>query len=506
MTPPRTDGSDRSPGTQAPRSRRWIGALAVLLLAPALVVGGLVVQAARLPSRQVQVEPVPVAVDVDAASRNLADALALPTVSRQGGAFETQPFDHLEGLLIQRFPRVHDTLVKEVVAGHSLLFTWPGTDPTLAPLVLMGHTDVVPATDEGWEVPPFSGRIDDGWIWGRGALDDKHNVLGQLEAVEHWLAQGYTPARTVHLAYGHDEEVGGEAAAAIAALLMERGQRPWMVLDEGGSIVTDAIDGLSRPAALIGIAEKGYATIELIARGEGGHSSMPPPSTASGRIGAAVARIEANPMPASVRGPAAMMMDWLAPEMAWPMRAVFGNRRLLGPVIARQMTRKPSTNALLRTTTAVTLLSGSTKENVLPTEARAAVNFRILPGDTSEDVLAHVRRVVADESIEVRLGGDIRSEPSPVSRVDGPAFESLQRAIRETYPEAVVAPYLVLGATDARHYAPHSDAVYRFSPTLLSLADLSRIHGFDERIGVDEYGRLVGFYVRLIAHATAGEG
>lgn len=466
-------------------------------------VGALGVRAATLTSRQLDVAPRPIEVDAQAAAARLAEALAIPTLSRQDGSVDEAAFEDLHQLLMDRFPAVHDALERERVDGYSLLYTWRGTDPSLPPVILLGHLDVVPVapgTEAEWVHDPFSGTLEDGWIWGRGALDDKHNVLGQLEAVERLLHQGYQPQRTVYLAYGHDEERGGAGAQAIVATLQRRGVRARMVLDEGGAIVTDGLPGLAGPAALIGIAEKGYATVTLEAASEGGHASMPPPSTASGRIGAAVAALEARPMPASVSGPAAQMFDWLAPEMGGPMRLVFANRWLLEPVIRSQMVGKNSTNALIRTTHAVTMLEGAPQENVLPARARARVNYRILPGDTPEAVLAHVRSVVEPFGVTASLDPRFLSPPSPVSPVDGP-FLDLQAAIHEVFPEAVVAPYLVLGATDARHYAPLSDHVYRFSPMMLSQADLARIHGTNERLSVEGYGRLVAFYVRLVERA-----
>jgi len=485
--------------------RKWIAGAGVIAIA---FVGALVGNAAMHTSQQIQVDPVTVDVDAKAAAERLSRAVQIETVSTQGAEFEGFPFLELHDLLEHSYPLVHKTLKREIVADYSLLYTWRGSDESLAPMLLMAHQDVVPVeagTEDAWTHPPFSGAIEDGTIWGRGTMDDKNNVLAQLEAVEMMIADGFQPKRTIYLAYGHDEEIGGTGAVATAALLKERGVRLYLVLDEGGAIVSNSMPGLDAAPAYVGISEKGYVTVELVARSEGGHSSMPPPHTASGRIGAAVARLEANPMPAAFAGPAGDMLDALGREMGFGMKFVFANRWLLGPVVKAQMLGKPASAAMLRTTTAVTMLEGSVKENVLPQVARARVNFRILPGDTIDSVVAHVRETIDDDEIEVIANGDIGSNPSPISRIDGPEFAALERSIREIFPSTPVAPFLVLGATDARHYAGLSDCVYRFTPNLLENQDLKRIHGTDEAVGVENYAKGIGFYVRFVQNTAGAE-
>ncbi len=482
--------------------RKWLAGLTLFVVGLA---GFLLANTLMHTSKQRQVEPVAVDINAEAVAQRLSRAVQLPTVSAQDGKFDGFVFLELHDLLEHAFPLVHSTLKREVVADYSLLYTWQGSDPSLDPLLLMAHQDVVPVepgTEDTWTHPPFSGAIADGAIWGRGTMDDKNNVLAQLEAVEKLLTDGFQPKRTVHLAYGHDEEVGGTGAIAIASLLKERGIELYMVLDEGGAIVADSMPGVSSAPAYVGISEKGYVTVELIARATGGHSSMPPQHTAAGRIGAAVARLESNPMPASVSGPAEEMLDALGPEMDFGMKLVFANRWLLGPIVKSQMLEKPPSAAMLRTTTAVTMLEGSVKENVLPAVARARINFRILPGDSIESVLAHVRETIDDDQIEVISNGDMANEPSPVSRIDGPQFATVARSIREVYPDSPVAPYLVLGATDARHYTGLSDCVYRFTPNALENADLKRIHGTDEAVGLESYANGIAFYVRLLTNAA----
>src|SRR5437773_596279 len=312
--------------------------------------------------------------------------------------------------------------------------------------VALERQDVVPVesgTESRWTEPPFEGRIAGGYVWGRGALDDEGSLVGILEAVEHLVAAGTKPRRTVYLAFGYDEEVGGRRGAArIADLLASRNVHPELVLDEGGALATGLITGVAAPVALIGIAEKGYVTVELTAQAEGGHSSMPPRATAVGILAAGLARLETRQMPRAIRGPTADMFDYLGPEMPFAPRLVMANRWLLGGILTSQFGTTPQGNALLRTTTAPTVLQAGVKENVLPSTARALVNFRILPGDSVASVLEHVRRVVHDPQITVHPLTETLSNPSPVSSPDSAPFRLLARTIRAVAPGTIVTPWL----------------------------------------------------------------
>jgi carboxypeptidase PM20D1 len=480
--------------------------LAVVLVGVLLLAAGLVVRAVSLPSRQLVVEPVPpMAVDPGAAGR-LARAVTFRTVSYQDPA-ETDPeqFRALHRYLEASFPGVHRTLRRELVSELSLLFTWTGRDPAARPLLFLSHLDVVPVESEtAWSHPPFAGEIADGHVWGRGALDDKLGVLGLLEAVESLLRDGFQPRRTIYLAFGHDEEVlGRRGAPAIAALLGERGVTPELVLDEGLPVVVGQFSGVRAPVATIGIAEKGYVSVELTVEGEGGHSSMPPPETPVGTLAKAITRLEAHRPRPALAGAARQLLAAVAPHMDLGRRIAIANLWLFGPLVEWQLTGSPVTDALIRTTTAPTMLEGGPKENVLPARARAVVNFRIRPGDSVAGVLAHVQATVADARVKaVPLPSAMRSEPSPESSIESSAFQTLARTIREVFPDALVVPSLVLGATDARHYATLAPgAVYRFIPVRMRPEDRRRVHGIDERIAVAGYEDAVRFYARLIRNA-----
>lgn len=472
----------------------------------ALVVATCLVRVVMLPGPAPRGTPAPpIALDQAGAVQRMAGAVRIPTVSH-GEPEKNDPaqLDAFAAYLETSFPRAHATLARERV-GKSLLFTWAGKDPAAAPLLLLAHMDVVPiepGTEQKWTHPPFSGAVVDGVIWGRGARDDKSSVLALLESAEWLVAQGFRPARTVYLAFGHDEEVGGEGAKAIAALLKSRGVTNADLLDEGGAVLADGIvPGVTRPVAAIMAAEKGYMTLQLTARAQGGHSSRPPPVTAVSRLARAVARVQQAPLPTRLVSPVTDMFDRLAPEMAVGQRLALANRWVFGPLLRRRMAEDQTTNTLVRTTTASTVFHAGVKDNVLPSEAVALVNFRLLPGDTKAGVVAHVRAAIADDGIELTEYGGFGNEASPVSPIDSDAFRLIERTAREIFPDAVVSTGLVTGATDARNYQGVYATRYNFSPAVITPADLPTIHGTDERIEVENYLGMVRFYVQLLRNA-----
>src|SRR5436309_6684635 len=402
-----------------------------------------------------------------ARAQRLAGALRFKTGSYQDSSrFDAREFDGFHRYLRATFPRLHAALKLEKVNGYGLLYEWTGADPNLSPIVLLAHQDVVPVepgTESRWTEPPFEGRIAAGYVWGRGALDDKGSLVGILEAVERLVAAGAKSRRTVYLAFGYDEEVGGRRGAArIAELLAARGVHPEFVLDEGGALATGLVTGISAPVALIGISEKAHVTVGLTAQAEGGHSSMPPDETAVGILATAITRLEHQQMARAIRGPTAAMFDYLGPEMSFGPRLVMANRWLLGGVLAAKFGATPQGNAMLRTTTAPTVLQAGIKENVLPSSARALVNFRILPGDSVEGVVEHVRRAVHDSRISVEPLPGQMTNASGVTSVDAEPFQLLARTIRQVVPGAVVTLWLVVGGTDSRYYARLTPNVLRF--------------------------------------------
>jgi carboxypeptidase PM20D1 len=481
--------------------------LITLTLAAAVLAGTLVIRTLTFTSKQVPAEPVePVPVDVLAAAERLAGAIRFPTISHQdSSALDGAAFLRLHAYLDSAFPRVRGLLEREVVSDYSVLYRWNGADRSLRPLVLLAHMDVVPVepeTESDWTHDAFGGAIAEGYVWGRGALDDKASLLAILEAVETLLAQGFTPRRTVYLAFGHDEEVGGRrGAVAIAEWLRARAIEPELVLDEGGTLADSLVPGVEgRPVALVGVAEKGYLTLELRAQAAGGHSSMPPRATAVGTLAAALATLQANPIPGSIRGATAAMFDHLGPELPFLPRLIVANRWLTGWLLEERFGRTPAGNAVLRTTAAPTIVTAGVKENVLPSVATAVVNFRIMPGETSTTVIQYVRRAVREPAVEIRPIGFV-SEPSPVSDPESPAFALLARTIRQIHPDPLVIPYLVVGGTDARHYTGLTSRVFRFNGARIGPSDLQRVHGTDERVGVEVYADMIRFYAQLMKNS-----
>jgi carboxypeptidase PM20D1 len=484
--------------------RKIATALAVLLLALVIVVTIRTVRFKPVKRETTSESLSPVGND-SLLAVHLAGAIRFPTVSMQDSGPALAPMRALHAYLADTYPHTYATLAHEVVAPANLLFKWTGADTTLEPIVMMAHMDVVPVeegSESNWTHSPFSGDIADGFVWGRGSLDDKVGVLSSLEAVEALVTKGYHPRRTVYLAFGDDEEVEGHGAAAIVALLKSRGVHPLVAIDEGSGIVRGIIPNIARPVGLIGVAEKGHMSVRLTVRSAGGHSSMPPAQTAVGVLAQAIDRLEKHPLPARLDGAVAEMLGELGREMPLGSRIAMANLWLTRPLVISALSRSAATNATLRTTTAPTMIQGSPKENVLPIRAQAIVNFRIIPGETPATVLEHVRKVVDDTSVAIAFA-EPPTPPSLVSSTRSAAYRTLARDIAALEPSAIVAPSLVIGATDSRQYAGYARDVYRFLPMQIGPADLDRIHGTNERIGVRDYARGVAFTTMLLVHLTA---
>lgn len=438
------------------------------------------------------------------AAENLSKAVRIRTISG-GEDPHDEEFQAFHDLLESAYPLTHGTLEKEVVGRAGLLYTWKGSDPDLRPLILAAHMDVVPVepgTFDDWTHPPFDGVITDELIWGRGTMDCKGMLIAILEAVESLLAEGYRPGRSVLLAFGDDEEIGGMGGASkIADLLESRGVNPELVVDEGGALVDLGIPLFKRPVAAVGIAEKGYLTLALETEGEGGHSSMPPRHTAIGVLARALTRLEKHQFPPRVGEITRVSFNRLLPELPLYLRVALGNE-LLTRVMLKAMSRWfAPLSAMVRTTTAVTMIQGGTKDNVLPQEARATVNLRLLPGETCDSAIARVRKVVDDPRVSITVSG-FSENPTRTSELDRPGFRILERTIRENFPEAVVLPYLVIGMTDSRHYGQICDSVFRFSPIRGGKEEKDLPHGTDERLRLDNFTELIDFYAGLIRNPS----
>lgn len=452
-------------------------------------------------------------VDGESVAERLGLAVQYRTISYQ----DSEKFDHptflgLHRLLKTLYPQVHSQLKLETVNDLSLLYTWEGKDPDLKPIMLISHLDVVPADEDGWTYPPFSGEVAEGSVWGRGTLDIKAGVVGALEAVEYLLSQGFQPERTVYLGFGHDEEVGGHnGAAAISSLLASRGVQLGSLLDEGGSVIDSFLPGVEIPVAVIGISEKGYLSLRLTVEVEGGHSSMPPQDTAIGILAKAIANLEGKPMPSHLEV-VEFMMGYLGSALPFIQRFLFANSWLFGGLLKKQLRKSNLMNASIRTTTAPTIIQAGVKDNVLPAKAEAVVNFRLLPGDDLRSVYEMVLERINDPRVQVNpyegetLEGDAGWNPSPVADIDSPYYEHLAHLIKAAYPDALVSPYLVMGGTDARRYISVTENAFRFTPILMTREDLQSVHGVNEHLSIENCEKMVGFYIAYIQELSSLPG
>ena len=440
------------------------------------------------------------AIDVAAATANMSAALRFATISPED-ASDTQTLEDFRAWLAATYPRFHLIARRTVVRNATLVYEWAGTDASLPPIVLMAHQDVVPVPQpERWRHPPFSGEMAEGFIWGRGALDDKSSLIAILEAAESLIGAGHSPERGVIFVFGHDEESGGAGARAAAEWLASRAIKAAFVLDEGGLSLTD-MPVTGGPATLIGVAEKGYVSLQLAVEAAGGHANAPGTRTAIDTLAQAIVAIRNNPFPADYAGVTRSMLDALAPHAPFVTRMAIVNSWLLEPVLIAQLAASPQAAATVQTTIAPTMLQGSPKQNVLPSVATATINLRILPGESIESVIAHVREALDDLPVTVTTVGP-RIEPSPIASTRSGGYR-LVSGLAAAMFDAPVAPLLIIGVTDSRHMTRVSDDIYRYSPLVLGPADFALAHGIDERISIENFGRMITYYQQVLVGGSA---
>jgi carboxypeptidase PM20D1 len=477
----------------------------ILKLAGALLLAlcaVMIVKALLLKSRQIEVPPLCIPEISDSAILRLAGAIQIPTVSFEDTTqIDPLQFIALHDYLEVNFPNVFSQLKQEKYNRFGLLFEWTGSNPKLNPIVLMAHQDVVPVVAGEWEKDPFSAENDGTFLWGRGTLDDKGALIAILESVEMLLSEGFRPERTIFLAFGNDEEIGGKGARAIATALSAKGVEAEYVLDEGMVITRGMVPMINKPVALIGTSEKGYLSVELSCDFEGGHSSTPKPETAISILSEAVSQVTKHLPETHFTDPVNNFIRYIGPEIPWPARIVFANQWILGGLIKKIYSQTPAGDALIRTTTAPTILQAGVKDNVLPTSARAIINLRLLPGDSSKKIITHLNNAINDKRVRIKAIGFLH-EPAPVSPIHSAGFKIIQKSIRQTYPETVIAPTLMLATSDSYYYSGISKNIYKFAPYQLEPEDLARIHGNNERIKIDDYKQMIGFYYRLIRNST----
>lgn len=483
-----------------------------LLAALGAAAAAVPVKAALFKPEKVEVPPMEdEKVDLNRFRKNLSDAIKFKTIAdKEAANTDWAVFDAFHDFLKERYPLMHEKLELTVIARGSLVFRWKGTRSDLDPIALLSHQDVVPISEgtlDDWKHDPFEGVDDGEFIWGRGALDMKNHLIGVLESVETLLSEGFVPERDVYILLGHNEEVmcatSENGATCICNYLKEKGVHLDAIIDEGGAILPVEVKGvINKHLAGIGVAEKGYADVEVAVTAKGGHSSQAPNHTAIGHLADVIKDIENHQFKAKMSPMMRELFDKIGRNCTYPAKLVTCNLKLLEPALTKAMSFIPPAASMLRTTFGVTMASGSPQANVLPQRASVTVNFRMFPGQTVDDVLEHLHKVIKNKKVEINLLPGWKN-PSAVSPTDTRSFKVIEKICHSMDDKAVVAPYLVMGGTDACHYQAVCENIYRYSPFLVSTSLLLTTHGTNERIPVSVMEDAVKFFKRYIRLASA---
>lgn len=470
--------------------------LRLLLLVLLGFFGILLIRTSAFSSKQnktIKAKPAP---EVKAhALQHFSDLVRFKTISYTDTAlFDSSQFLGLQRYLETAYPLVHEHMKREVINKYTLMYHWKGRNDTARPVFFLAHMDIVPVeSNDVWQVDPFSGTIKDGFVWGRGSFDNKVNLVSMMESAEKLLQQYFQPERSVYFVFSHDEEVRSlYGMTAVARILAERNIRAHLVIDEGGIVTNEKIPGIQFPVALIGTAEKGYLTASLEVQKEGGHSSMPEKETAIDILAKALMKLHDNPFEAKVTLAQQDFIDYLGPELPFFKKMVFANAWLFGKLIVGQYEKTPVGNAVMRTTYAPTILSAGIKENIIPASAKAVINLRLLPGDSSHFALKRIREIVNDERVTVSALGI--NEASGVTRATGEGYKKVESAILKTFPNTIVTPFLLVGGTDSKKLMDISDHIIRFTPLIDPIGN----HGINERVSIESFGLAMWYYEQLM--------
>ena len=449
-------------------------------------------------------------VDVERYRKNLSRAIQIKTISnRESDRVDWNEFQKLQDFIDETYPLIKATLEKTVVPPSNLVFHWKGTRSDLAPIALLGHQDVVPVTsgtEDDWVHPPFEGFDDGEFIWGRGALDMKNHLIGVLEATEALLEDGFTPERDVYLLFGDNEEVVANdknGARDIMNYLKDKGVRLDCVLDEGGAMLPVDVPYVinNKYLAGIGIGEKGYADIEVAVCAKGGHSSQPPKHSAIGQLADVIKDIENHQFKSEFSYNMKQLLNSVSRNMTYPVRLVTCNIKALQPALLQIFKLIPPAACMVRTTTGVTMTQGSPAANVLPQRASVTINFRAMPGVTTDDLVAHIRKVVRNKDIEINVLNS--KEASKMSPTDSRSYKIIAGLCSRMEPNAIVVPYLVMGGTDACNYEPICENIYRYGPFKADASLMLCTHGTNERIPIACMEEGIVFFKNFIREASA---
>lgn len=450
----------------------------------------------------------PERVDAQRVQQHLSQAIQIKTVSNEDESkIDWGEFEKFHRFLSDAYPLTFKTLEVEKVSKASLLMYWQGTDSSLDPIAFLSHQDVVPVasgTENDWTHPPFEGFNDGEFIWGRGALDMKNHLVCLMDSVETLLEEGYQPKRGIYLCFGHNEEIvagSNNGAHELALVLEKKGVHLDSVIDEGGAMLPAKVKGiLDANLTGIGVGEKGYADFKVTVKAKGGHSSSPPNHTALGTLSEKVTNIEKHQFKSRLIPSVYALFTDIGRHTSYIGRIVFCNLWLLKPLLLKLMACFPASASFIRTTTAVTMSNGSPAANVLPEKASVVINFRIMPGQTIDDVRQHIEKYMGGDNVDIEF---IKGkEPSIISPTDTRAFETLKRLSVAVDSKNIVAPYLVMGGTDAYNYENVCENIYRFAPFTIDTALLMTTHSTNERVPVEQLSEGVAFFKRYIRIMT----
>lgn len=440
-------------------------------------------------------------IDLDEAVKKVQGAIRIPTISMRDETIPDKPFYELQSYLEKTFPLFHEKTQKRVIDKYSLMYKLEGSDPSLLPAMFMGHQDVVPPQQEGWRFPPFSAEIADGYIWGRGTFDMKSQLVSIFEATEMHLRQGKMPKRTMYFCFGHDEEIAGKGATAMAKVLQEEGVRFEFIFDEGMTPVNASMVGIEGPLALVGVCEKGWVNAKITAKGNAGHAAMPPKETTAVSISKAVVKLNKHQMKARFTEPVNMLIKSVCPKASFKFKLLMANADILKPLLKPILLKiSPSVAAMLRTTMAFTVLHASDAANVMPDESYAIVNCRVNLGENVADVKKHMQKVLG-EKYEIELIETGQHEPTAMSELDSFGWKMMQKTVAEVFPGGVTAPFPFVAGTDSKFYAALSDCTFKFSPHITDAKYRAGMHNVNENFKISDVESDIQFYYRFMQNS-----